>query len=716
MATWWKKIIYSTGIKLLLVLGLGGAACLFAYSLLGIRVLPDEAKAYVDTESFRQDFIQKAGYLRDWIVRYDEETIFTEITEEQIALYIKNDGRNLSRDEAIQGIINDRNRYYHMIYNELVEDNSNVDYIAIDTERNRQLTNMGSDKSAQAIINELCSRPTHLIGNGYYILQVNYGMAEYDAYYNGHYFTDDNYYAGDSFVGQDNYRIYLALKEPLVEGDLFYTDYMDFRSKQKQSQNMFKYFFGAIGMIVGLLLLWIAVVGRKGSDDQCHKNAFDRVPFEVQLILLFMTFATFIGALKLLGEKYGENGSLYILKPAFNEKILHIMLFYSLIIMCTLAFLGIISSWIRHFKDHSLMTHIWCLRMGTSIYKNIFGEKNLVLSMVGLLTLHVAVTLLSIKLVISCSIPRWMYYLMPLVWNGVIGIIILRFTLEYKTILKGAQSIAEGELEKKVRIGKTVPILSEMAETINSIGTGLEKAVESSIKSERLKTELITNVSHDLKTPLTSIISYIDLIKEEPIDNTRAKEYIEVLDERSHRLKQLVEDLVEASKVVTGNVKAQLEILRLDELIRQAVGEYADRIEANGLTLVMDKMEEVTIMADGRHMWRIVENLLSNVCKYAMPDTRVYIQVENGEQFGKLMIKNISKEPLNMNPKELTERFVRGDASRTSEGAGLGLAIAQSLVTLQKGELKLVIDGDLFKVEVNMPKINQENIDDLIEA
>ncbi len=315
----------------------------------------------------------------------------------------------------------------------------------------------------------------------------------------------------------------------------------------------------------------------------------------------------------------------------------------------------------------------------------------------------------------------------------------------------------EGELDKKIELGKTLPMLTELATSINSIGTGLEKAVGESIKSERLKTELITNVSHDLKTPLTSIISYIDLLKAEQIENETAREYIEVLDERSHRLKQLVEDLVEASKAVTGNLKANLEILRFDELVGQAIGEYLDRIEASNLTLVYHKMEETWVLADGRHMWRVIENLFSNVCKYAMPQTRVYIEmyevtlvyhkmeetwvladgrhmwrvIENlfsnvckyampqtrvyiemyeGEGYSYCTIKNISKDLLNIDPNELTERFVRGDASRTTEGSGLGLAIAQSLIILQGGSLEIGIDGDLFKVIVKMPIAKKETI------
>ena len=270
--------------------------------------------------------------------------------------------------------------------------------------------------------------------------------------------------------------------------------------------------------------------------------------------------------------------------------------------------------------------------------------------------------------------------------------ILSKVAFDYRRILQGTRNIARGNLEHKIHLEKSLPVLVELADTVNTIGTGLEKAVEQSVKSERLKAELITNVSHDLKTPLTSIISYIDLLKGEEINNEVAKEYIGVLDERSNRLKHLVEDLVEASKAVTGNVEAKLEPFMLDELVLQAVGEYTDRLEDQGLQLVMSKVQSVKVIGDSRHAWRIVENLLSNVSKYAMPQTRAYMEVLNQGEYGTFVIKNISKEALNINPEELTERFVRGDASRTTEGSGLGLAIAQSLIDLQAGQMAISIE------------------------
>ena len=225
------------------------------------------------------------------------------------------------------------------------------------------------------------------------------------------------------------------------------------------------------------------------------------------------------------------------------------------------------------------------------------------------------------------------------------------------------------------------------------------------MKSERFRTELITNVSHDIKTPLTSIINYVDLIKKEGVTDPVLQEYVEVLDRQSLRLKKLIEDLMEASKASTGNLSVNLEVCDATVMLSQVVGEFAGRAEANNLELVVDCPEPpVTIMADGRHLWRVLDNLMSNVCKYAMPGTRVYINLEVFHGMVIMTFRNISKSPLNISSDELMERFVRGDSSRNTEGSGLGLNIAQSLTSLMNGNMAIQIDGDLFKAIVSFPQ------------
>lgn len=246
-------------------------------------------------------------------------------------------------------------------------------------------------------------------------------------------------------------------------------------------------------------------------------------------------------------------------------------------------------------------------------------------------------------------------------------------------------------------------ILKEMAIYINDIAGGFSNAIEESLKSERLKTELITNVSHDIKTPLTSIINYVDLLKKEEIQDEKVKEYIDILDRKSQRLKKLTEDLVEASKVSSGNVQLNIEEIKLKELINQSVGEFKDRFEEKNLKLETNMpAEEIRIKADNRYLYRVIENLFSNVTKYALENSRVYIDMKKEEKDKiEMSIKNISKERLNISSEELMQRFVRGDKSRYTEGSGLGLSIAKSLTELQGGKFNIYIDGDLFKVVIS---------------
>ena len=255
--------------------------------------------------------------------------------------------------------------------------------------------------------------------------------------------------------------------------------------------------------------------------------------------------------------------------------------------------------------------------------------------------------------------------------------------------------------------------LKSSVKYLNDISNGFENAVQERMKSERMKAELITNVSHDIKTPLTSIINYVDLLRQENIQNQKAEEYIEILDSKSQRLKKLTEDLVEASKISTGNISLKLEKINVVELIKQATGEFEDKFKEHGLEAIINTdNNEINIMADSRYMYRIIENLYSNIAKYALENSRVYIDIKNigkvsnsDVQNVTIEIKNISKDKLNISAEELMQRFVRGDKSRTTEGSGLGISIAQNLTELQNGKFELILDGDLFKIRMKFKEI-----------
>ena len=281
---------------------------------------------------------------------------------------------------------------------------------------------------------------------------------------------------------------------------------------------------------------------------------------------------------------------------------------------------------------------------------------------------------------------------------------LMRRAIGRARIIKGVKAIADGQVDYQIPLNGLKGGQLEAAVSINKIGDGLDRAVEESVKNERLKTDLITNVSHDIKTPLTSIINYVDLLKREDFEDPKIRNYLQVLEEKAYRLKTLTEDVVEASKVSSGNISLEMMNLNLVELVNQTSAEFEEKFEARNLKMIMNlPTEPATIYADGRRMWRVLANVFNNAAKYAMEGSRVYVDlVQTGEEV-QLTIKNVSEQPLNISADELTERFIRGDVSRSTEGSGLGLSIAQNLTKLQGGKFELYLDGDLFKVLIRFP-------------
>ncbi len=296
-------------------------------------------------------------------------------------------------------------------------------------------------------------------------------------------------------------------------------------------------------------------------------------------------------------------------------------------------------------------------------------------------------------------------FFLVLLFNIAVLVFAIMIINSYSRIAQATREIREGQLEKTVSTEKMLPFFKDHAEDINSIGDGLQNAVEGAVRDQRMKAELITNVSHDLKTPLTSIVNYVDLLKRCEIENEDAKKYLNILDEKSQRMKKLIEDLVEASKASSGAVEMYPVSLNLCEFATQVSGENEDELKAKGIEIILKTPKEpVTVFADAQKTGRIIENLLTNIKKYALENTRAYIEVRNSEKNGIIEFKNISKYELNIPAEELTARFVRGDASRNGEGSGLGLSIASNFCRLQGGNLEIIIDGDLFKAVVTLPK------------
>jgi len=330
-----------------------------------------------------------------------------------------------------------------------------------------------------------------------------------------------------------------------------------------------------------------------------------------------------------------------------------------------------------------------------------------------LTTLLIGILNSFIMILVYASAAALLLYM--LFWCAVILAVCYIASVLKKLQIAG-ERLAAGDLTYHVDTSRMIWDFKRHGENLNSISAGMSRAVDERVKSERFKTELITNVSHDIKTPLTSIINYIDLLgKEEeklrgtPCENTKIREYTQVIARQSARLKKLTEDLIEASKASTGNITVTLEKSDLNVLLSQAMGEYGERFENYGLDMIVRMPNEpVYIMADGRHLFRVFDNLMNNIIKYAMPGTRVYLTLENKDGRALIIFRNISKYALDLAPDELTERFVRGDLSRNSEGSGLGLSIAKSLTELQGGQFKIDTDADLFKVTLSFPVISGE--------
>ncbi|OUN20072.1 HAMP domain-containing sensor histidine kinase [Pseudoflavonifractor sp. An85] len=313
--------------------------------------------------------------------------------------------------------------------------------------------------------------------------------------------------------------------------------------------------------------------------------------------------------------------------------------------------------------------------------------------------------LLSMGLLLNDAVLLWLVLSVALV------VYLCSWAHCWKQIRRSTSELLKGNLDVQISCRKMPHDLQEHAQQLNNLGKSISEAVAEQMRSEHFKAELITNVSHDLKTPLTSIINYVDLLKKEPIPNERVEEYLNILERKSNRLKKLTEDLVEASKASTGVLSVELGRLDMAEMADQALGEYEERLQAAGLSVVRTLPDHpVWVWADGRRLWRVLDNLLSNCAKYALEGSRVYLDLHYDDKYATLALKNISREALNVPVERLMERFVRGDESRSTDGSGLGLSIAQSMTELQHGTFAVEIDGDLFKAMVTLPLVPSEEL------
>lgn len=439
--------------------------------------------------------------------------------------------------------------------------------------------------------------------------------------------------------------------------------------------------------IIGVYLIWS--IGHKNNKEGIYLSNFDKFSYEI----IFVVGCIVIGTFLLIGKECLSNANIYTLVIGFIAY---------LICYISCAVIGITT--IKRIKARNFIKTTLTYRMYKWVKEKLKEISNLILwnkeITSKLIIYYISFVLISIFLIIISASTGFGVILLLVFW-GLVLYSILKYTKQLNNIIKQLKCIYEGKEDIKIDTGNLEKNLKEMAEYINSLSTGLTKAVEESLKSERMKTQLITNVSHDIKTPLTSIINYVDLLKKEEMPNEKAKEYLEILDNKSQRLKRLTEDLVEASKATSGNIKLNIESINLKELIKQISGEFEDKFNEKNLELILQiPKEKVNIKADSRYLYRVIENMYTNIIKYALEGSRVYIDIIKKESKVEIHLKNISKAKLNISTEELMQRFVRGDTSRNTEGSGLGLSIAESLTKLQGGNFNIYLDGDLFKVVI----------------
>ena len=496
--------------------------------------------------------------------------------------------------------------------------------------------------------------------------------------------VDTKFSVADSMADEaENYETYSKLMFPMLAGAIF----------------------GSVLWLIGMV--WLTVTaGRKPKDEEIHLNGFDRWYTEIAAgaVIGIWLAGTIISGTLIANSSLG-----------YSHAVVTVIVTCLICGTYTMAwFLIGYLSLVRRIKagtlwKNSLIRKVlkWIGKCSGKLADFARAFSRNTAEKIKVLLVGGAFLFLQF-LIIGCGFTgAGVFLIILLIVDAAAVIFIIRKADGLDLIMDGLKKISDGELQYKIKTDTLTGKQKVMAEYINNIGSGLDAAVENSLKKERMQTELITNVSHDLKTPLTSIINYVDLMKRENPTDPKIQEYLRILDEKSQRLKVLTEDVVEASKASTGNIKLEMNDIDFVEMVQQVIGEFEEKFQEKNLTMMVHFTDEPSIIyADGQRMWRVLENVFGNVVKYAMEGTRVYAEISNRNKKVTFSLKNISAQPLNISADELTERFIRGDVARNTEGSGLGLSIAKSLTELQGGEFKLHLDGDLFKVMITFATKN----------
>lgn len=464
-------------------------------------------------------------------------------------------------------------------------------------------------------------------------------------------------------------------------GDIFYQNHRDY-----QRHFHYAWRFVISGMVLllygSIAFVWLTLVaGRKRGDEELHFLWMDRIPIEITLggMLCLMIFGSFVA-------------NIFLSTGVLDLFVWIVLLPFFL----GLLFLGYLSV-VRSIKGRRVWRQSLLYRMKNLIQRLLAHINQIwkdILWLAFLVVLHAI--LLGFR-------TGFLFFIFVVLVDILSVVFFLQKEVGVVAIQKGIRELSQGNLNYKIPMQGLSKEQAQMAGSINSIGDGFEKVLADNIKSEKMKTELIANVSHDIKTPLTSIINYVGLLKQEDFSDSKIQKYIEVIEKKSQQLKALTEDVVEASRVTSGAITLEKMNLNLAELLQQVSGEFEERFQKRELKEILEiQQKEVVACVDGKRIWRVFENLYGNVEKYSLESSRIYTELKKEGERIQFCMKNVSKYPLNMDADELTERFIRGDLSRSTEGSGLGLSIAKSIIELHGGKMELQIDGDLFKVTIEL--------------
>lgn len=630
----------------------------------------------------------KDVFKSDDFVSYSSD-YFGEISTYEDGLKILNDRYKRSDEDIKSEILEERKDMYNS-YEDSIKQTFNIQYVIYNGETNKVEKSNLEDLTSEYIENQKKNSQFYILVDG---TKPGNILENIDGIYPQKFLDNTN---DDLNEIKDN-KIKLLL---MIPKKLYYNDdlkySMDAFNVQKSQQN--KLLFGIITCFVLALISTIYLyITRNTQNRNITIRLYRKLWIELKILVIFpipFIFMAILESIKWISEDviiYSAIGIIYsytILKYTYKTLLKEIDE----------------KGLKKVIKETSLFYKLYLLIKETFIIKSVGGK----IAVFSLATIVFIFFTALVLLILNSGGGGFFLLLFMIIYMIIyicsIGYFVFKFTGGFNKIVLGAHKISQGNLNYQIEEQK-IGVLNTLANDINNMKNGLEKAIKNEVKSERMKTELITNVSHDLKTPLTSIINYVDLIKKGDFSKEEIEDYIKIIDRKSQRLKVLIEDLFEASSAASGEMELNIEKLDIISLLRQSIAEFEEKIKNSKLDFKINLPEEkVYVMVDGKRTWRIFENQISNILKYSLDNTRVYINLEENTDNIKIIMKNISAYEMNFNEEEITDRFKRGDQSRHAEGSGLGLAISKGLAELQGGTFKINIDGDLFKVEIQFKK------------